>query len=122
MPLRSKLKSFWISGPLWWRWVKRLFLIALAWPLLSTLVYAFIPVPITNLMIFRLITGHGLHKSWVQLDQISADLPRAVVASEDQRFCQHHGVDWADLPLCENLRRISGMNSRNRLDARSTPI
>jgi monofunctional biosynthetic peptidoglycan transglycosylase len=28
------------------------------------------------------------------LRAIDRDLPRAVIASEDNRFCQHHGIDW----------------------------
>lgn len=32
--------------------------------------------------------------NWVPLDDISAALQRAVIASEDHRFYQHHGVDW----------------------------
>lgn len=32
--------------------------------------------------------------SWVKLQQISPALIDAVVAGEDQRFWQHHGVDW----------------------------
>ncbi len=96
MPLRGKFKSFWNTGPLWWVWWKRLALIIIAWPLLSTLAYIWIPVPVTNLMLFRLLGGQGLHKSWMPLNAISPNLPRAVIASEDQRFCIHHGIDWVE--------------------------
>jgi len=95
--MREKLKSFWSRGPRWLVWLKRCLAFAIVWPLITTLLYAFVPVPITNLMIVRLIAGHGLHKTWRSLDDISEDLPRAVIASEDQRFCAHHGVDWAQL-------------------------
>ncbi len=27
---------------------------------------------------------------------MSPHLPRAVISSEDARFCQHHGVDWIE--------------------------
>ena len=96
MPLRGKFKSFWNTGPFWWVWVKRLALIIIAWPLLSTLAYIWVPVPVTNLMLFRLLAGQGLHKSWMPLNAISHNLPRAVIASEDERFCSHHGIDWVE--------------------------
>jgi monofunctional glycosyltransferase len=96
MPLRRKLKSFWSAGPRWWVWAKRLVLVLVLWPLISTLVYGVVPVPISNLMIFRLLVGQGLHKSWMPLQAISPNLSRAVIASEDQRFCSHHGIDWVE--------------------------
>ena len=30
------------------------------------------------------------------MDNISPLLSRAIIASEDQRFCSHHGVDWTE--------------------------
>ncbi len=68
----------------------------LAWPIVMTLVYGFVPPPISNLMILRLFYGNGLHKQWVSLDKMSPNLPRAVLSSEDARFCTHHGVDWVE--------------------------
>lgn len=35
-----------------------------------------------------------LEQSWVPIARISRDLIRAVIASEDQRFFGHEGVDW----------------------------
>jgi monofunctional glycosyltransferase len=60
-------------------------------------VYRFLPVPITPLMVIRLVEGEGLHKAWVPLEAIAPALPRAVVAAEDNRFCQHFGFDWQQL-------------------------
>ncbi|MFN0190714.1 MAG: monofunctional biosynthetic peptidoglycan transglycosylase [Aestuariivirga sp.] len=81
------------------RWPRRIgnvlaFLIA--WPIVMTLVYAVVPPPASNLMILRLFTGNGINKDWVSLDQISKHLPRAVITSEDARFCEHDGVDWIE--------------------------
>ena len=61
-----------------------------------TLVYAVVPPPVSNVMLLRLANRDGLHKQWLALDKMSPWLARAVVASEDQRFCQHHGVDWVE--------------------------
>ena len=35
-----------------------------------------------------------MHHHWVSLDDISPSLPVAVIASEDQRFLDHHGFDF----------------------------
>ncbi|MBL8906690.1 MAG: monofunctional biosynthetic peptidoglycan transglycosylase [Rhizobiales bacterium] len=71
--------------------------VLVALPFALTIVYAVVPPPISNVMILRLVSGNGLQKDWVSLDQISPHLPRAVIASEDARFCQHRGVDWIEL-------------------------
>ncbi len=89
MPNAGKFKSF-------WKWLKYVLAIAVLWPVLSTLAYIWLPVPVTNLMIFRLLGGQRLNKNWIPLQAISPNLPRAVVASEDQRFCIHHGIDWVE--------------------------
>jgi monofunctional biosynthetic peptidoglycan transglycosylase len=62
-------------------------------PPLAVAVYRVLPPPITWLMIERLAQGQGLHKHWVSLDDIDPSLPNAVIAAEDQRFCEHHGFD-----------------------------
>jgi monofunctional glycosyltransferase len=59
------------------------------------MLYRVLPPPGTPLMLLRLVEGHGIHKSWRSFDEISANLVRAVMASEDARFCRHHGFDWS---------------------------
>ncbi|WP_255448548.1 monofunctional biosynthetic peptidoglycan transglycosylase [Telmatospirillum sp. J64-1] len=63
-------------------------------PLLLMLAYRFVPPPGTPLMLIRLAQGEGLEKDWVPLSSISSNLQRAVIASEDSRFCTHRGFDW----------------------------
>jgi len=48
-----------------------------------------------------------LQKVWVDYAHISANLKRAVVSSEDQRFVSHEGVDWEAMrkAYTNNLRR-----------------
>ena len=49
---------------------------------------------------WRLLTTHGQiewSQQWVDTDQISVQLKRAVIASEDAAFASHTGVDWASL-------------------------
>jgi monofunctional glycosyltransferase len=92
----KRLKTFWAARKKWQRWVLGICGGLVVWPIVMTLVYAVLPPPITNLMFTRLFSGNGLHKQWVSFDQMSPNLARAVVASEDARFCAHHGVDWVE--------------------------
>jgi monofunctional glycosyltransferase len=80
----------------WQRWLVYVLGCIVAWPIVMTLVYTVVPPPFSNLMILRLFTGNGITKDWVSLDQMSPSLPRAVITSEDARFCEHHGVDWVE--------------------------
>jgi monofunctional biosynthetic peptidoglycan transglycosylase len=61
------------------------------------LVFRFVPVPLTPLMVIRLAEGQELHKDWVPLARIAPGPRHAVVAAEDNRFCEHGGFDWAAL-------------------------
>jgi monofunctional biosynthetic peptidoglycan transglycosylase len=75
------------------RLILALLVFALVVPPLWVAVYRFVPPPITLLMIERSFQGHGLDHRWRPLDRIAPALPRAVIASEDARFCLHHGFD-----------------------------
>lgn len=41
--------------------------------------------------------GAELRHRWVAYDRISPWLKRAVIAAEDARFVEHHGIDWESL-------------------------
>lgn len=64
------------------------------------ILYRFVPVPITPLMVIRCAqqVGRGekirLKHHWVPMKEISPQLGIAVIASEDQRFLEHHGFDF----------------------------
>jgi monofunctional biosynthetic peptidoglycan transglycosylase len=45
-------------------------------------------------MVVERLKGNTLRRDWVKLEDISPQLPLAVIASEDGRFCVHWGVDW----------------------------
>jgi monofunctional glycosyltransferase len=97
MPTKNRTaRARWAALKRWQRWLAIGLAVVVGWPFLMTLVYAVVPPPITNLQLVRLISGNGLTRDWVSLDQISSSLPRAVIASEDARFCAHHGVDWVE--------------------------
>jgi monofunctional biosynthetic peptidoglycan transglycosylase len=53
--------------------------------------------PVSTLMIGRWATLRPVARTAAPLTAVSAFVPLAVVASEDQRYCQHGGVDWGAL-------------------------
>jgi monofunctional biosynthetic peptidoglycan transglycosylase len=88
------------------KWRKRLgvCLLALAaLPVLLTLLYRFLPPPVTPLMLIRWAQGSPPHRQWLAADAMSPEIFRAVIASEDARFCSHHGFDWHAID--DDLRR-----------------
>ncbi len=73
--------------------VMRILLVLIALPIILVPVYSVVP-PVSTLMLARWATGRPVERVWTPLDQIAPALQRAVLVSEDARFCQHHGVDW----------------------------
>ena len=78
-----------------WRALVIVFILLVPAPILALLIFRFIPVPGTPEMLLSLIEGKGANYSWS--DDISPRLERAVIASEDQNFCTHHGFDWKSI-------------------------
>jgi len=74
----------------WWRWPALALGGFVALSLFFTLLYRFVPVPVTITM---LIDKNGFDKDWTPLAQIDRRMVDAVIAGEDSRFCQHHGFD-----------------------------
>ena len=59
--------------------------------------YRWVNPPISTLMLGQMIAGTAIERTWVPLNRISPQLIRAVVLSEDGRFCAHGGIDWRAL-------------------------
>jgi monofunctional biosynthetic peptidoglycan transglycosylase len=59
------------------------------------LLYRFINPPTTTLIAYQWLTGTKIEQEWVPIEDISSNLLRAVVVSEDWGFCDHYGVDLA---------------------------
>ncbi len=74
--------------------VVTLVLVLLVVPPLWVAIYRVVPPPITVLMIERSLHGQGLDRRWAPISRISPAMTRAVIASEDSRFCAHHGFDF----------------------------
>lgn len=59
------------------------------------ILYRYIPVPITPLMLTRHIAeGTPINYEWTPIENITPDLALAVVSSEDNLFMQHNGFDF----------------------------
>ena len=57
------------------------------------LVEAVVP-PVSTLMLARTLQGESYERDYVPLSAIAPVAVASVIASEDARFCRHHGVDW----------------------------
>ena len=60
--------------------------------LFMTIAFRFVPVPVTWTMA---LDENGYSKDWRSLDDIDRNMVRAVIAAEDQNFCEHNGFDYA---------------------------
>ena len=76
------------------RIVLRVAAVLVALWLVLIVLYRWVDPPFTPLMLIRLPVEGKIDKHWVPYHSIAHDLPRAVIASEDNRFCIHHGIDW----------------------------
>ena len=65
-------------------------------PYVLTPLYAVVK-PISTLMIWRRISGEPVQRTYVPMARISNTLKLAVLIAEDGRFCEHHGIDFAEI-------------------------
>ncbi|WP_439648215.1 monofunctional biosynthetic peptidoglycan transglycosylase [Albidovulum sediminis] len=77
------------------RWAGRGLVGAAAFFLLLVLVYTVLNPPMTAYMLAESVRYGGIKHDWVSLEEMSAEVPRAVVAAEDANFCLHWGFDMA---------------------------
>lgn len=83
------------SGRQMLRWAGRGLVGAAALFLLLVLVYTILNPPMTAYMLAESIRNGGIKRDWVSLEEMSEEVPRAVVAAEDANFCLHWGFDMA---------------------------
>lgn len=81
------------------RFLLKLILWFIVLSVFSVVLFRFVPVPVTPLMVSRYIEYKdddkvGLSHDWVPLEEISPNLQKAVIASEDATFLEHHGFDF----------------------------
>lgn len=98
--------------------------------IVMVLVYKWLPVPLTPLMLIRNIqqlTTEGksltLKHDWVSLDEISPKLQLAVVCSEDQNYLKHAGFDIGAIKKAlkenEKGKRIRGGSTISQQTAKN---
>lgn len=117
---------------LWWKpdgraaWLRRIMATVFAFlvpiPILLILLFRFVPIPVTPQIVIGVLSGDDVHYSWAG-DSISPYLGRAVIASEDQKFCSHYGFDWQSIDKAvaahERGRRLRGASTISQQAART---
>ncbi|HWA30674.1 MAG TPA: monofunctional biosynthetic peptidoglycan transglycosylase [Rhizomicrobium sp.] len=98
--LAESADRFWNGSGARTPWMRRVLAVIVFFlvpgPILYLLIFRFLPIPFTPEMAINLVTLNATHYAWVG-ENISPSLARAVIASEDQQFCFHHGFDWKEI-------------------------
>ena len=89
------------------------FILSICWVLL----YKFIPIVWTPLMLKRSIQNienkdYRNTRDWIDIEEISPVMVRAVIASEDGRFMQHKGFDVQELKKMRKEHDTKGKKIR----------
>jgi monofunctional biosynthetic peptidoglycan transglycosylase len=80
-----------------WRIIRKVFLILFIAHLVYLVALKWIDPPVTITQLQSWISGHGLSRDYVDIDEISYHARLAVIASEDQKFALHGGFDWVSI-------------------------
>lgn len=97
--------------------------------ILSVLVLKWVPVPITPLMVVRIVESKFddsetiFSHDWEPLENISPNLQKAVIASEDANFLNHNGFDFNAIQKAfknnEKGKRIKGGSTISQQTAKN---
>ena len=117
----TPMKKFLVTS---WRLLRRLVIWFFVLSIASTILFRFLPVPVTPLMLLRCVEQSfdskrtlRLHKDWVSSDKISPAMKLAVVAAEDQNFEDHFGFDFEAI---EKAQRYNEKYKGKRVKGAST--
>ena len=103
-------------------------LLLVAFSILWVLLLKWMPVLYTPLMATRSIEyrkddSFHTHKKWTRLEDISPEMVKAVIASEDNLFDTHKGFDWKEIRIAaEEFRsgkRLRGASTISQQTARN---
>jgi monofunctional biosynthetic peptidoglycan transglycosylase len=97
------------------KWLGRIVASFVGLSLLGVLAYRVLPAPVTPLMLIRAVEGEPIYAPWLAPGDIPPDIVEAVLTSEDQRFCQHHGFDFHEID-----RALAAEEEGHRLRGAST--
>lgn len=107
------------------RFLFKLFLGLFLFSIFMVLVYKWLPVPFTPLMVIRSFEHQEeqVHHEWVPIESISRHLQLAVITSEDQNFVKHHGFDFEAIKkaMADNRsgRKIRGASTISQQTAKN---
>lgn len=102
---RRRKWTYWlfVRIPLWF--------VALSLALVG--LFKVVPVYYTPLMLVRYCQGErNFEREWKPLKDISSEMVKAVIASEDGRFATHHGFDWEEIHKMMEEHRTKGKKIR----------
>lgn len=116
--------------------IKRLFkflfklgVLFLTIPIIAVVIYKWIPVPATPLMVIRYVEQKEADQetvwkhNWMPLDDISKELQLAVICSEDQNFLKHNGFDMKAIEKAfdnnQKGKRIKGASTISQQTAKN---
>jgi monofunctional glycosyltransferase len=80
-------------APLVWKRLRRIFLYLFVAQLIYIFLLKWINPPITITQLGSLVGGYGLKRDYVDWKEISPNARLAVIASEDQLFPDHIGLE-----------------------------
>lgn len=99
MAKKTSKRSFW---KVFWQVVLICFLLSVFFPL----IFRWINPPITPLMVIRKIQhGYPIEKEWKPIEDISPNMYKAAIASEDNYFLGHNGFDVIALDIVMKERK-----------------
>lgn len=106
------------------KFIAKTLLALLIFTVLWVVIYRFVPVPGTPLMLIRKISeGTPINHTWVPMEKISPDMAIAVVASEDAHFMEHNGFDWKQIEQAytdaEKGKRLRGASTISQQTAKN---
>ena len=115
----SKLTRFLFKALLWFFGLSLFFVV----------LFKFVPVPFTPLMVIRAIENKTAGKEvffshdWEPIENISMNLQKAVIASEDGTFLKHNGFDFVAMQKAyksnERGRRVKGGSTISQQTAKN---
>jgi monofunctional biosynthetic peptidoglycan transglycosylase len=106
-------KSRSVTVPTVWPRVRRFAGRATKWALIASVswfamvlgligLFRFVDPPASLLMVMQRLAGQPQQQDWVPLDAVSNTLRRAVLVSEDGKFCRHWGFDIGEIRAAMN--------------------
>ncbi len=90
------------------KWIFKVTAYLFIFSVLLVCLYKFVNPPVTPIMLLRVIDNPrvGIHKEWVDYDEVAPVVYRSILAAEDARFLTHNGIDWKAVETAKEYNRI----------------